>query len=388
MAISKQRLPLPHISRSSRPRHAAKPGAKFRYTILINGSLLFICLIWTIPTLGLLVSSFRTREDIASSGWWSVFPHQEWTISSQIQLPANIDLAGPILLDNNSIIVTDDQLQAGVVLEDGQRQLRWANRRARLIDVLTQKWSVNLNFTLSNYDNVLATDQYRYTTPDGTVSFEQGHNMLNAFISTLIVAIPATAIPLTIATCAAYAFAWLRFRGRWLLLAGTIILLVVPPQLAFIPLLQDYNALGITGTYLAVWLAHTGFGLPAMIYILHSNIKILPAEIFEAACIDGASPFITLIRMVLPLSLPALASIAICQFLWVWNDYQIALLFLGTQQNTRVLTLQLVNMVGSYGQGWYLLTAGAFISMFLPMTIFFLLHHYFVRDLVAGSVKG
>ena len=184
-------------------------------------------------------------------------------------------------------------------------------------------------------------------------------------------------------------FAWMRFPGRTILFAMVVALLVVPLQVALIPLLRDFTrACGINGTYLALWLAHTGFGLPLATYLLYNYISQLPREMLESAFIDGASHFTIFTRLILPLSVPALASFAIFQFLWVWNDYLVALIFLGTSPQTQVVTMRLASIVGSRGQDWYLLTSGAFVSMILPLAVFFALQRYFVRGLLAGSVKG
>jgi alpha-glucoside transport system permease protein len=212
--------------------------------------------------------------------------------------------------------------------------------------------------------------------------------MGDAFINSLVVTVPATVIPITIAAFAAYAFAWLRFPGKSLLFAVVVALLVVPIQMTLVPLLRLYGDLGLTGNFLGIWLAHTGFGLPLAIYLLYNYISTLPHEIIESAAVDGASPFTTFTRLVLPLSFPALAAFAIFQFLWVWNDLLVALVFLGTGSRTAILTAQLNELVGSRGEDWHLLTAGAFVSMVVPLVVFFALQRYFVRGLLAGSVKG
>jgi alpha-glucoside transport system permease protein len=212
--------------------------------------------------------------------------------------------------------------------------------------------------------------------------------MFNAFVNSLIVAIPATVIPITLAAFAAYAFAWIKFPGRAILFAVVIALLVVPLQMTLVPLLQVYGDLGFTGTFLGIWLAHTGFGLPLAIFILYGYIATLPKDIFESAYIDGASHFTAFTRLVLPLSIPALAAFAIFQFLWVWNDLLVALVFLGTDSEVAVVTARLNELVGSRGQDWHVLTAGAFVTMLFPLAVFLALQRYFVRGLLAGSVKG
>ncbi len=353
--------------------------------VLINGVLAFICILWLIPLVGLLVSSFRDRGDISTSGWWTVLPHPEFTTTKQDQLTAGLALDQPIQVEGTT--VSDDQLRAGFVLPNGTKVV-WANRRARLVNVQTQQWTALANFTLSNYQNVLLGQQYTYKQADGSTKTEQGEDMGKAFLSSLTVAIPATVIPILIAAFAAYAFAWMKFPGRTGLFALVVGLLVVPSQVALIPLLRAFSGLQLNGTYLSLWLVHTGFGLALAIYLLYNYISGLPRETLEAAFIDGASPFTLFIRLILPLSVPALASFAIFQFMWVWNDYLNALIFLGTTPDTQVVTVKLAQLIGSRGQDWHLLTAGAFISMILPLTVFFSLQRYFVRGLLAGSVKG
>ena len=273
----------------------------------VHIAVIAIAFVWTLPTLGLLISSLRPPDDIISSGWWNVFLHP---------------------------------------LEFTQ-------------------------FTLSNYGDVLAS---------------QG--MGQAFLNSLVIAIPATIIPISIATFAAYALAWMDFPGRQLLFVITVGLLVVPLQMTLIPVLRAYNALGIAGTFLAVWLAHSAYGLPLGVYLLRNYIGSLPKDLIEAAAVDGASNLKVFTRLIVPLSMPAIASFAVFQFLWVWNDLLVALVYLGGNQDVAPVTLVLRNLVGDRGQDWYLLTAGAFISMIVPLLVFFALQRYFVRGLTAGSVKG
>ncbi len=212
--------------------------------------------------------------------------------------------------------------------------------------------------------------------------------MANAFINSLIVSIPATIIPITIAAFAAYAFAWMRFPFRGTLFLIVVALLVVPLQMALIPVLEIYQSLGISQTFLGVWLAHSAFGLPLAIFLLYNFISQLPGDLFETASIDGATHFQMFTRVVLPLSVPALAAFAIFQFLWVWNDLLVALVFLGATEERSVMTLELSRLVGGRGQQWHLLTAGAFVTMILPVLVFLALQRYFVRGILSGSVKG
>ena len=272
--------------------------------VAINLTVLFLIVIWTVPTIGLFITSFRDKQSISNSGWWSALG------------------------------------QGG--------------------------------FSLDNYDKVLFG----------------GDGLATAFLNTLAVTIPAVVIPILIAAFAAYGFAWLQFPGRRILFITVVALLVVPLQISLIPVLKAYLAINLNGTFLAVWLAHAGFGLALATYLLYNYISQLPKDIMESASIDGASHFTTFVRLILPLSMPALASFAIFQFLWVWNDLLVAATFLGTSGDVAVMTQRLVSMTGSRGQDWQLLTAGAFVSMIVPVLVFLGLQRYFVRGLLAGSVKG
>ncbi len=273
---------------------------------LVKLALVLVCLIWSLPTIGLLVSSLREPGAIQSSGWWTVFT------------------------------------------DPGQ-------------------------LTLGNYQEVLTTD-------DGA--------LVRAFINSLALAIPATIIPILIAAFAAYAFSWMDFRGREFIFIVFVGLLVVPLQVAFIPIIQLYISLGISGGFIAVWLAHAGFGMPLAVYLLRNYIGALPREIIESARVDGASHFTTFWRLIIPLSVPALAAFAIFQFLWTWNDFLVALILFDTLQNGNVTTTYLAELIGTFGEREYLLTAGAFITIIVPMIVFFSLQRFFVRGLTAGSVKG
>ncbi len=279
----------------------------FLRSLPLRLSVLAICFLWTLPTLGLLVTSVRDPKDITTSGWWTALLHP---------------------------------------FESNQ-------------------------WTLSNYQTVISSD-----------------GMGDAFINSLIVTIPSVAIPLTIAAFAAYAFAWVPFRGRGILFTIVVALLVVPIQMSLIPILKLYAAGNLYGSFLGIWLAHTGFGLPLAIFLLYNFISQLPRDLFESAAIDGATHLQTFIRLVLPLSIPALGAIAIFQFLWVWNDLLVALVFLGPGAEVRVLPTALYNLIGSRGGSWHLLTAGAFITMVVPLLVFLLLQRAFVRGILAGSVKS
>ncbi len=357
-------------------------------SLFVNGILLLLVLAWTIPTLGLLVASFRSREDIQRSGWWTIFPHRAWETVEVIANPREelgVDPDG--VMEIRGAVGTFEEFRAGVAADDVQ--VTWVgNKRIGRVEIQERVWTVGLDFTLENYQEVLTGKEFEFTNAAGETVTIPGENMTNAFLNSLAVAIPATVIPILIAAFAAYAFAWMKFPGRRFLFILVVALLVVPLQIALVPLLRDYRALGINGTFLSLWLAHTGFGLALATYLLFNYIATLPRETLESAFIDGASHFTVFLRLVLPLSVPALASFAIFQFLWVWNDYLVALIFLGGAPETEVITMRLAEIVGSRGNDWHLLTAGAFVTMILPLAVFFSLQRYFVRGLLAGSVKG
>ncbi len=356
-------------------------------SLIVNGSLLLLVLMWTIPTLGIFVSSFRNRDDIATSGWWNIFPHKEWQKVQEID-------TSQLGLDPNGVMViegasgTFDEFRNGVETPNGERITWIGNKRLGRVEIQRQVWTVDWKFSLDNYQQVLGGQNFEFKKPDGTVVVVPGDNMIGAFLNSLTVAVPSTVIPILIAAFAAYAFAWMKFPGRRGMFILVIALLVVPLQIALVPILRDYKALNLNGTFLAIWLAHTGFGLSLATYLLYNYISSLPRDILESAFIDGASPFTVFTQLVLPLSLPALASFAIFQFLWVWNDYLVALIFLGGNPEFELVTQRMAAIVGARGQDWHLLTAGAFVSMILPLAVFFGLQRYFVRGLLAGSVKG
>lgn len=213
-------------------------------------------------------------------------------------------------------------------------------------------------------------------------------NLGRSFVNSLFITIPSTLIPIMAAAFAAYAFAWLDFPGRNLLFTVVVGLLVVPLQLTFIPILKVYNQIGATGTFLGLWLAHAAYGMPFSVYLLRNAVGGLPRDLFESAFLDGASAFDIFFRIVMPLVVPAIAALVIFQFLWVWNDLLVALIYLGGSQAVAPMTVTIANLVNSLGGNWQVLTAAAFISMILPLIVFFGLQRYFVRGILAGSVKG
>ncbi len=355
-------------------------------SLLVNGALFLIVAVWTIPTVGVLISSFRNRFDIQTSGWWTIFPHKEWVQVTEKPIPEGLNTDG--VMEIEGARGTFEEFRQGITTPDGRRIIWMGNKRRGKIEIQEHRWTMRTDFTLDNYKQVLLGKSFELRNPDGSVTTVQGDNLVGAFLNSLTVTVPATVIPILIAAFAAYGFAWMRFPGRRVLFVMVVALLVVPLQIALVPILQDYVQLDLNGTFLAVWLAHTGFGLPLATYLLFNYINSLPRDILESAFIDGASHFTIFTRLILPLSVPALASFAIFQFLWVWNDYLVALVFIGAKPDVQVLTMRIAEMVGSRGNDWHLLTAGAFVSMVLPLIVFFSLQRYFVRGLLAGSVKG
>jgi alpha-glucoside transport system permease protein len=355
--------------------------------------------LWVLPTVGLLVSSFRTGDQIVTSGWWRALTTQE------SQLPA-IRLAGEEVQKDGAFVIEGNLFQG-----QGAEISRWGTssrepeaygvgETATLPDGVTLTVQADGAYVLSSAASmadlrmprvfVTAATPPEFTTANySNVVFSPmaGQSIGQAFLNTLTVAIPATIIPILVAAFAAYALAWMDFPGRALLVAFVVALLVVPLQLALIPLLQLHNAIGIGKGYLGVWLAHTSFGMPMAIYLLRNYMAGLPRDIIENARVDGATDFQIFIKIILPLSFPALASFAIFQFLWTWNDLLVALVFLGTGNDQQVLTGNLVNLMGSRGGDWEILSASAFVSIAVPLAVFFGMQKYLVRGLLAGSVK-
>jgi alpha-glucoside transport system permease protein len=266
---------------------------------------LLIAALWTVPTLGLFVTSFRPELDIRRSGWWTA-------------------------------------------LSDPQ-------------------------FTLDNYNQVL---------------YGGGTNFATLFVNSLVITLPAVVIPITLALLAAYAFAWIKFRGRNILFVAVFALQVVPIQVTLIPLLTLYVDAGLAGSFWTIWLSHSIFALPLAVFLLHNFMKEIPASLVEAARMDGAGHVKIFFQVLLPLLTPAIAAFGVFQFLWVWNDLLVALTFAGGAADVVPLTVRVAELAGTRGSDWYLLAAGAFVSIALPLAVFLGLQRFFVRGLLAGSVKG
>ena len=435
--------------------------------IIANTVLLVLVLVWILPSIGLIVSSFRSPFENNTSGWWNIVPHREYVAVEGEPVDvrdvcANQDctLEGPITFEG--VTATLDEWRAGIELDDGRFAVWLGTLRVGRIEFQERQWVFpRLFWTTENElspadvcppagcvagepieigaNDIVATYEewqegqklvigrraiWEGGIDDGTILIQERDLSLDLYIETILgisgqtvvtdlttgeqisvetrdqplyenflnslaVTLPATIIPIMIAAMAAYAFAWMRFRGRQSVFIVLIMLLVIPIQIALVPLLSDFAGLGINGTFLAVWIAHTAFGLPTATYLLYNYISQLPREILESAHVDGASHFVIFARIVLPLAVPAIVSFMIFQFLWVWNDYLVARVFLGNE--AEVLTQQLVNFQGSVGTAndrANLLPAAAFISFIVPLVVFLALQRYFVRGLLAGSVKG
>ena len=376
--------------------------------------ILGLCLIWLVPTLGLLVTSLRPFQDINSTGWWMVLapPQGAAEYSQSCAACHGADgkkLPGANLADPELVKKYSRSIQLLAMLRDeidGQPHLKDTpvpkDTQAAAIAAYLRRISgieARPRVTLDNYVDALVgyrgTTSYREDCTTGKQSLDlkctiadllNPRGMGRAFLNSLLVAIPSTVLPIFFAAFAAYAFSWLDFRGRTVMFAALVGMQVVPLQMTLVPISRLYAQLGLNGTFLGVWLFHTGFGLPYAIYLMRNFIGSLPRDLFESAYLDGASHWTAFYQLALPLSVPAIASLGIFQFLWIWNDLLVALVFLGGQNP--VMTYQISNMVTSHGAGWHLLTAAAFISMALPMIVFFALQRYFVRGLLAGSVKG
>lgn len=377
-------------------------GKSFFGRFGVHIAVLIFVAIWTIPTLGILVSSLRDKDQIIASGWWSSFSSSTQTEAGRLPGPeTQVEKDGRFVIEGN--IFGDGparEISAFGVRAATPTQYT-AGQVADLSDGVTLKLNSDGSFVLSSPVAIEGRGQRvyfassappRFTTENyETVLFSEGIG--RSFINSLTVTVPATIIPIMIAAFAAYALAWMRFPGRALIIAVIIGLLVVPLQMTLIPLLQLYNGVALffgvpSKTYLGIWLAHTGFGLPFAIYLLRSYMAGLPKELMESARIDGASDFEIFLKIVLPLSFPVLASFAIFQFLWVWNDLLVAMVFLKTDASELVLTAKLNALLGSRGGDWEILTTSAFITILVPLAVFFSLQRYFVRGLLAGSVKG
>jgi alpha-glucoside transport system permease protein len=370
--------------------------------LIAHGALLFIVILWTFPTAGLLISSLRDKDQLSISGWWTALVTTER--NEVFRLPK----ADMQVEENGSYIISGEIFEPGSGRAIKSFGLKSTELDAALPgDALPMRDGGEISVALNGAYEWISSEPFTHTrgprifivaeipprfSLENYIEVFNSEGIGRSFVNSFTVTVPATIIPILIAAFAAYALAWMKFSGRGILVALVVGMLVVPLQMSLIPLLRMYNGIaGWTGgeskTYLGIWLAHTGFGLPLAIYLLRNYMAGLPREIMESARIDGASHFKIFTTMVLPLSFPALASFAIFQFLWVWNDLLVATVFLGNTEKSLVLTGRLRELLGSRGDNWEILTSGAFISIVVPLIVFFSLQRYFVRGLLSGSVK-
>ncbi|MGR3803270.1 carbohydrate ABC transporter permease [Marinibacterium profundimaris] len=377
-------------------------GQKAILTWAVHLSVGLLVLLWVVPTLGLLVSSFRTADQISSTGWWKAPFAAEQVLQVRTADPGTQVQEGDLYVIEGQLL---DETQAEKIASWGTSSRDVAAYQPGDVAEVRGGGTITVGedgayrmentepfeggrgqrvFITAMVPPELTLENYRYMLFDDS----NVNGMSRAFFNTLTVSIPATVIPILVAAFAAYALAWMEFPGRALLVAVIVGLLVVPLQLALIPLLKLHLGIGIGKGYLGVWLAHTGFGLPLAIYLLRNYMAGLPRDIIENARVDGATEYQIFVRIILPLSFPALASFAIFQFLWTWNDLLVAKVFLidATGQTT-VMTAQIVELMGTRGGNWEILATAAFVSILVPLLVFFFMQKYLVRGLLAGSVK-
>ena len=371
-------------------------GAKSGLSLVTNVTVILLVILWLIPTVGLLVSSFRDRDAISGSGWWRAFTAttQNFAVSTEGEFadtPDGWTLTGNVFGADGSGEVSafggrrsePNAFAPGETAELVRGRTLTVEANGNFVYVDPDEEAPSRNPTLyvaSEVPPTFGTDNYE------TILFSNG--MDRAFINTLTVTIPATIIPILVAAFAAYALAWMDFPFRGTIIAIIVGLLVVPLQLALVPMLKFHNMIGIGQSFYGIWFAHTGFGLPLAIYLLRNYMVGLPRDIIESAKVDGATDFQVFTRIVLPLSFPALASFAIFQFLWTWNDLLIAKVFLPSSAESWVMTVKIADdLLGSRGGDWGILAAAAFVSIAVPLLVFFTMQRYLVRGLLAGSVK-
>jgi alpha-glucoside transport system permease protein len=381
-------------------------GRKSGLVWVVHLSVLALVLLWLTPTVGLFISSFRTADQISSSGWWNAMFMQTQNTVLRTASPSDQKKEGDLYVIQGNIFSENGAAASSRISAWGTSSLKISKYKPGETADLGEygrltvqangdyRFENNVEFKGGRGQRVFVTattppkftlDNYHTVLFSGSTT----DSMAKAFFNTLTVTIPATIIPILVAAFAAYALAWMDFPGRALLIAAVVALLVVPLQLALIPLLRLHLAIGIGKGYLGVWLAHTGFGLPLAIYLLRNYMVGLPRDIIECAKVDGATDFQIFTRIILPLSFPALASFAIFQFLWVWNDLLVAKVFLiDATGDTTVMTNQIVELLGTRGGNWEILATAAFVSMAVPLAVFFAMQRYLVRGLLAGSVKG
>ncbi len=372
-------------------------------SVLTQLLLLLFVIIWIIPTFGLFVSSLRDKDLLAISGWWTSLTtteineiHRMSGMEKQIKENNYFVIKGKIFDENSGKTIQSFGITSKKIneFEIGEIAVFKDKSEVTVDENGNYLWKSQTEFSKKKGKRLFTTS---LSPPSFTfdnykeVLFQEGIG--RAFINTIAVALPSTLIPLIICSFFAYALTWMKFFGRDTLLAIIIASLVVPLQMSLIPILTFYNDFGAlfgvaAKSYPGVWMAHTGFGLASTTFLLRNFLKSLPNEMMEAAKVDGASHYDIFLKIILPLSIPAFASIFILQFLWCWNDLLVGLVFLDQVPSEIILTAKLKELLGSRGENWEILTTGAFVSMTVPLFIFFALQRYFIRGLVAGSVKG
>ncbi len=391
----------------------------------LNLAVVVLSLLWITPTLGLFVTSFRTREAVRTSGWWNVLApstgegEQEYIQycaschGADGSLITQADLSDPALVEqyprsNRLLAVLRREIEGQPHLVDPVLPENANEALELLAPILSYMGTFSgsggqaetQELTLRNYADAVVgykgTQDYLVDCEQGvestlakfdcnTSDFLKPEGMGRAFLNTFVVAIPSALLPILFAAFAAYAFAWMDFLGRQWIFALLVGLQVIPLQMALVPIARLYSDLGMQSTFLGIWLFHTGFGLPYAIYLMRNFLGGLPREVFESIYIDGANHWTAFWRLALPLSVPAIASLGIFQFLWIWNDFLVAKIFLTANP---VLTVQITNLIDPRGGNWHILTGAAFLSFIVPMAVFFGLQRFFVRGLTAGAVKG
>ena len=402
---------------------------RFVGRIPLHAVIISMVVIWLVPTLGVFVTSFRSRQAVRTSGWWTVLSKPPTPSQAEYQtacaschgadgkLIPTADLSDPEVADEYTKTNHLLKLLRGEI--EGQPHVKDADWQALIQDKSRTKEALEKLAPASQHLGALSGSglavDYGLTTSNwidalvgykGTTTYQQDcasgvsesgkfkcnasdllnpEGMARAFLNSLLVTIPATILPILFAAFAAYAFAWLDFRGRTWMFALLVGLQIVPLQMTLVPIAQLYSKLGLEGSFVGIWLFHTGFGLPYAIYLLRNFLGGLPSDLFESIYLDGANHWTAFWKLALPLSVPAIGSLGIFQFLWVWNDLLVAIILL---PGNPVLTYQITNLIDPRAGNWHLLTAAAFLSMIVPMVIFLAFQRYFVRGLLAGAVKG
>ena len=398
---------------------------RFFRNLPLNLSIVVLCVLWIVPTLGVFVTSFRSREAVRTTGWWTVFspPPVEGKVEytkycaschgDDGKMIPTADLSDPQLVaqyprSNRLLVVLKKEINGKPHLIDPQLPSSPNEALATLAPILSYMQTLSgtggsaqeYKLTLRNYADALVgykgTQDYltdcQEKVPSALAQFNCNisdvlgpEGMGRAFINSMIVSIPAALLPILFAAFAAYAFAWMDFTGRQWIFAILVGLQVVPLQMALVPMARLYSQMGLQSSFVGIWLFHTGFGLPYAIYLMRNFMGGLPREVFESIYIDGANHWTAFWQLALPLSVPAIASLGIFQFIWIWNDFLVAKIFLTSHP---VLTVQITNLIDPRGGNWHILTGAAFLSFIVPMLVFFGLQRFFVRGLIAGSVKG